>query len=153
LYAEIRTNKNEKIRHSTGTLNPQKGEIRLLSTADPDGGISLRDLRETPLSPEEREILKSRELIIHHAAFELRFFGTRLGIIPQQVFCTQTADWLLSPRRERIHDLKSGLSRHLGVEIPKGLGASDWGGLILRRSKLSMPRMMCDTFTGLKTGL
>ena len=87
-YAEVRTGKNGKILRSGDALNPKKGEIRLLSIADPSGGISLRDLRQTPLSSEEREILQSRELIIHNGSFELRFLGAKLGIIPQRVFCT-----------------------------------------------------------------
>ena len=136
-YAEIRTGKNGKILRSGEALNPQKGEIRLLSIADPAGGITLRDLRGTLLSPEERETLEARELIIHNAGFELRFLGAKLGTFPQRVFCTRTAAWLLSPRKERIHDLGSVLARHLRVEITKGLGASDWGGMVLTEDQVA----------------
>jgi DNA polymerase-1 len=137
-YTEIRTGKNGKILRSKDALNAQKGEIRLLSIADASGGISLRDLRESPISPEEREIIESRdELILHNAGFDLRFLGAKLGIFPQRVFDTFTAAWLLSPRKERIHDLGSVLERHLEIKIPKGQGASDWGGMLLTDEQIA----------------
>ena len=82
----------------------------------------------------------SKELIIDNAAFELRWLGTKFGIIPENVFCTLTADRLLSPSREQIHDLKSALFRYHGIEIPKDQGASDWGAFVLTDDQIEYAR-------------
>ena len=132
--------KRGKILNKKDPLNPRKGEIRLLSISDPKGGISVRDLRKKPLSNEEREILESRELIAHNAAFELRFLGTKYGIVPRQVFCTMTASKLLLPGRVHAHNLKAVIERHLGVDIPKELGTSHWGGFVLTEEQMEYAR-------------
>jgi DNA polymerase I-like protein with 3'-5' exonuclease and polymerase domains len=53
---------------------------------------------------------------------------------------TRYAAWLICPKRERIHDLGSLLERHLQVKIPKELGGSDWGGMLLTEEQLEYAR-------------
>ena len=125
------------VNHSKeGALSPFTGEIRLVSTADVAGNITLRDLKDNPADQELVDMLRDAELVIHQAAFELRFLGVKLGVVLEQVFCTRTADWILFPRKGRIHDLGSVLERYLGVKIPKELGGSDWGGLVLTEEQI-----------------
>jgi ribonuclease D len=92
---------------------------------DVAGNITVRDLKDNPADQDLADMLRDTELVIHNASFELRFLGVKFGVIPEQVFCTRTADWLLRPRRERIHGLGSVLERHLEVKIPKELAGSD----------------------------
>jgi ribonuclease D len=105
-------------------------------TADEAGNITVRDLKDNPADQGLADMLRDAELVIPQAAFELRFLGVKLGVIPENVFCTRTADWLLFPKRERIHDLGSVLARHLEVKISKELGGSDWGGMLLTQDQL-----------------
>jgi DNA polymerase I-like protein with 3'-5' exonuclease and polymerase domains len=140
-YAEIRLGKSGRPLKSKDALCAQKGDIRLVSVADAAGVITLRDLREeSPLSCGEMAFLENHELIAHNAAFELRFLGYRLAIIPTKVFCTMTASKLLLPGREYSHKLGDVLERYLGVKIPKELGSSDWGGMVLTEEQLEYAR-------------
>ena len=75
------------VNHSKeGALSPFTGEIRLMSTADVAGNIILRDLKDNPADQELVDMLRGAELVIHQAAFELRFLGVKLGVVLKQVF-------------------------------------------------------------------
>jgi hypothetical protein len=121
-------------------LSPFEAEIRLVSLNTADGDIELRDLKEGPVPSALLEMFETTEFIIHNAAFELRFLAVKFGAIPKKIFCTCTADKLLSPARTVRHDLGSVLKRHLGIQIPKELGASDWGGMLLTEEQLAYAR-------------
>ena len=82
-----------------GRFPQHTGGIRLVTLAGVEGHISTLDLRTAPMPGELLDALVRSELIIHNAAFELRWLGVKFGVIPQKVFCTLTADRLLSPSR------------------------------------------------------
>jgi DNA polymerase I-like protein with 3'-5' exonuclease and polymerase domains len=124
-------------------LDPWKGEIRLITLAEVGGTVSIFDLREyaggkPPASV--IEALLSHTLIIHNAAFELRWLGVKLGVWPQRVFCTMTASRLLSPLRKVSHKFGPVVERHLGVKLPKDQGDSDWGAFVLSEEQLEYAR-------------
>jgi DNA polymerase family A/3'-5' exonuclease/Bifunctional DNA primase/polymerase, N-terminal len=121
-------------------LSPFEAEIRLVSLSTADGDIELRDLKEGPAPSALLEMFETAEFIIHNAAFELRFLAVKFEAIPKKIFCTYTADKLLSPARTVRHDLGSVLKRHLDIQIPKELGASDWGGMLLTEEQLAYAR-------------
>jgi DNA polymerase-1 len=135
-YSEPKLNKKGKILVLKDPLNPRKGEIRLLSICDPEGGLLLLDSKNSPFSGEVLEAIENRELIIHNADFEMRFFQAKFGFIPQKVFCTMTATKLLEPSKSVSHKLKDVLKRYLAVDLPKDLGGSDWGAMILTPEQL-----------------
>jgi hypothetical protein len=104
--AEPKIGRKGRITATGDALDPFKGEIRLVTLAGPDGEISQFDLRRTPtLPPEILTVLVSEELVIHNAAFELRFLATKFGLWPQRVFCTLTASRLLEPLKSVPHAL------------------------------------------------
>jgi ribonuclease D len=99
-------------------LNPFKGKIRLVSIIDAEG-LKTFDLKKASLSRELLETIRTSELIIQNADFELRWFGRHFGFIPKSVFCTKTADQLLIPGETIGHRLEDIVERRLGVIINK----------------------------------
>jgi DNA polymerase I-like protein with 3'-5' exonuclease and polymerase domains len=140
-YAEPKIGRKGRISSTGDALDPFKGEIRLVTLADSDGNISQFDLRQTPnLEPEILAALVREELIIHNAAFELRFLGTKFGLWPERVFCTLTASRLLEPIKTVPHALGPVLERYLDVKLPKEHGSSDWGAFVLTECQLEYAR-------------
>jgi DNA polymerase I-like protein with 3'-5' exonuclease and polymerase domains len=126
-----------KISASSDALHPWTGEIRLLTLGDEAGNIQCFDLLENPIPSQIKAALGGCPLIIHHAAFDLSFLSAKLGVVPPSVFCTLTASRLLEPDRKISHSLGSALNRHLGVQLPKEHGGSDWGALVLTDEQLA----------------
>jgi DNA polymerase I-like protein with 3'-5' exonuclease and polymerase domains len=125
---------------SGDVLSPYTGDIRLITISDSSGRIQTCDLACSGMGeplPSMMEVFTRDKLIAHNASFELRWLAVKYGIFPKRVFCTRTASWLLSPTHAVKHDLGSVLKRHLGVEIPKDLGRSDWGAIVLTPEQLS----------------
>jgi DNA polymerase I-like protein with 3'-5' exonuclease and polymerase domains len=146
-FAEVRVSKANraaskpvKIRPTGEALSPWKGQIRLLTLADSADNIQSFDLRQGPLPPEIQAAITSQELIIHHAAFDLRFLAHKLGLWPGRVFCTLTASYLLDPLRSVRHSLGAVLERYLAVTLPKEHGSSDWGAFVLTDAQLEYAR-------------
>ena len=114
-------------------LDPRRGEIRLLQLQRKDGTPWILDLKTMgyDLGP-VGEILSRAVLVIHNAAFDLGFLRAKCGLRADgRIVDALTASRLLTAGTNTANDLGSVLSRHLGVEIPKELGKSDWGGLLL----------------------
>jgi predicted small metal-binding protein len=120
---------------SRDALDAFKGKIRLVSIASSEG-IQTFDLKKAPLSRETLEAIRSNDLIIHNASFELRWFGRHFGFIPKNVFCTLTADRLLIPSKKIKHDLKTVLDRRMGVEISKDIDQKAWGADVVTQAQL-----------------
>ena len=125
---------------SKGALDPFKGKIRLVSIADASG-IQTFDLREKPLSRELLETIRTSDLIIHNAEFELCFFGQHFGFIPKNVFCTLTAERLLTPSKKIKHDLQATLQRRLGITIDKEIDHKLWGDDVLTDRQLEYAKV------------
>jgi DNA polymerase-1 len=114
-------------------LDPRRGEIRLLTLQRKDGTPWILDLKAVgyDLGP-VGTILSGAVLIIHNARFDLGFLRTKCGLRADgRIVDTLTASRLLSAGTNHGNRLENVLSRHLGVEIPKGLGKSDWSGFLL----------------------
>ena len=113
-------------------LNPRKGEIRLLQLQRKDGTPWIVDLKSAgyDLGP-VAEVLSRAVLVIHNAAFDLGFLRAKCGLRADgRIVDTLTASRLLTAGTNLPNDLGAIVSRHLGVEIPKTLGKSDWGGML-----------------------
>jgi DNA polymerase-1 len=121
-------------------LSPWKGEIRLLTLADPAGAIQSFDLRTEPLPDEIRAAIERSTLIVHNACFDLLFLKVRLGFQPASVFCTMTAARLLNPVRSTSNKLGPVLAHYLDVKLPKEHGGSDWGAFVLTDGQLAYAR-------------
>jgi hypothetical protein len=104
-----------------------EGDIRLISRADRGGKYRNARFEIARPPPEALDVLRKSPLIIHIAAFDMRFLAVKLGIVSENIFCTLTVSRFLSPSHETGHDLGATLERHLGAKIEKGLGGSDWG--------------------------
>jgi DNA polymerase I-like protein with 3'-5' exonuclease and polymerase domains len=112
-------------------LSAFKGEIRLVSLADSEGKIAQYDLNKRASLPAEVVFtITSSILVIHNAAFDLKFLAKKLSIWSEGVFCTLTAARLLEPLKTVRHALGEVLKRYLDVSLPKEYGASDWGGAL-----------------------
>ena len=68
---------------SRDALDAFKGKVRLVSIANSEG-IQTFDLKQAPLPREIAAALMERELIIHNAAFELRFLGVKFRDLPRE---------------------------------------------------------------------
>ena len=53
------------------------------------------------------------------------------------MFCTLTASRLLTAGLRDGNDLGEVVKRHLGIDLPKELGTSDWGGMVLTEEQLA----------------
>ena len=58
----------------------------------------------------------------------------------RHVFCTMTASRLLTAGLRDPNDLGSVVKSHLGIDLPKQLGGSDWGGMVLTEQQLEYCR-------------
>ena len=121
-------------------LNPFKGKIRLVSIANSEG-LKTFDLKKAPLSRELLETIRTSELIIQNAAFELRWFGRHFGFVPKSVFCTKTADKLLIPGETIRHRLEDIVERRLGLIINKEIDHKAWGDDVLTERQLEYARI------------
>jgi ribonuclease D len=81
---------------------------------DPLAGLEL-----TPLF----EVLRSKELILHGADYDLRLLYRTYEFIPQTVFDTMWAARLLGEREFGLRDL---VQRHLGISLEKGPQKMNW---------------------------
>jgi DNA polymerase-1 len=124
--------------HISEALQPNRGEIRLISVALENVNPVLFDVRTLGKEcPDWEKLFSNRELISHSAQFELRWLAAKLGVYPTKIFCTFAAARLLScGDRNLRNDLGSVLERHLNVHLEKTYGASDWGALMLTDGQL-----------------
>jgi DNA polymerase-1 len=116
----------------TTGLEPRTERVRLLSLAvgTVDGGILtyLVDcfaVDPSPLFP----LLTERELIFHHAAFDLGFL-TGMGFVPGVVHCTMLLAQLLAAGTRDRGTLAACCERYLGRVLDKAEQRSDWTGTL-----------------------
>ncbi len=107
-----------------------------------------RDALIDPLAPALREggapalepllaALRSRELLLHGADFDLRLLRRACDFVPRAVFDTMLAARLLGESRL---GLKALLARHLDVEIVKGPRKANWARRPLDRRMIEYAR-------------
>jgi DNA polymerase I len=112
-----------------------------VTLGDLDGTIHQFDLRETRTLPSDvLASVTSQPLIIHNAAFDLRFLASKFGLWPEHVFCTLTASRLLEPLKSSRHSYGAVVERYLDVKLAKEYGASDWGSMMLTADQMKYAR-------------
>jgi DNA polymerase I-like protein with 3'-5' exonuclease and polymerase domains len=91
------------------------------------------DTRIVPLTALE-PVLRRRRVVIHNAAFELRFLH-HAGIDAPQFECSmQAAGLMLGVHRRSLEDVAQ---HYLGIALPKELQLSDWGAEKLSPGQLA----------------
>jgi len=84
-----------------------------------------------------KQLLEGQQLIIHNARFDLGFLAEKLGIFPKHIFCTLSASRILTNGdRSMTNDLRTVLSRELGIKLPKDQGGFGLGGLFLTEDQI-----------------
>ena len=79
----------------------------------------LADLDLEPL----RQVLETREIVLHGADYDLRMLRRGLNLIAHQIFDTMIAARLLGIREFSLAAL---VKRHFGLELPKGSQKANW---------------------------
>jgi ribonuclease D len=124
-------------RSGDDALDPGRGEIRLVSLCSERGEPQLIDHLVTPIPAAGlAELLKSRLVIMHHAAFDCAWLKAKLGFWPARIFDTLTAERVLTNGLGVRCRLEDTVMRNLGVTLNKGFGGSDWGTLFLSDEQL-----------------
>lgn len=118
-------------------LNPWRGDIRILSMALPGVPPWLLDLRALgydlgPLAG----VLSSGTVLGHNIKFDCLWLKVKCGLVLPRVLDTMTASRLLVAGSGEANGLDDLMKRHLGADLPKTLGRSDWGGLVLTEEQL-----------------
>lgn len=113
-----------------GALDPWKGEIRLIQLALEGTTPVIVDVPAVGRAIHLLlDALSTQLLVGHNLAFDLAFLGRHFGFRAKAVFCTLTASKVLSAGDQSItHGLDDVVSRHLGIDLAKSYGGSDWGG-------------------------
>jgi DNA polymerase-1 len=142
LAIDVETSAELKTRSkvSADALDPRRAELRVLSAATPNGNIIVHDFRKGPLPDFLRAAIATTPLIAHGAAFDLAVLQANGYKTSSDVFCTLTVFRLLTAGLRASNDLRAVLKRHLGLDLPKELGGSDWGGLFLTEQQLEYCR-------------
>ena len=119
-------------------LDPFRGEIRLLTVMVPGGRPVILDLKALGYRAADwAGLFAGREVIGHNLHFDAAWLLEKLGVRLPQMFCTWSAAKLLSNGDPRASNaLGPVLDRFLGVAVPKALGVSDWGSLMLTEGQL-----------------
>ena len=105
--------------------------MRILSAATPSGNIIVHDFRTGPLPDYLRAAIATNPLIAHGAAFDMAVLEANGIKTSRNAFCTLTASRSLTAGLRDSNDLGALVKRHLGIDLPKQLGTSDWGGMVL----------------------
>ena len=122
----------------TTSLEPWKGEIRLLSLAIPDREAWVIDLGKTGYDLGELHgALQSSLLIGHNIKFDLLWLLVRCGLRCRNVFCTMTAARLLHAGSLAKNGLDDVLDQYLNLQLPSDESRSDWSQSALTREQLA----------------
>ena len=126
------TSKDKTIRKDE-TLDPWRGEIRLLSLQLPDRVPWLIDLRATGYSLGELgKALEATEVIGHNIKFDALWLARKCNVHLVKMIDTSSASLILSNGDSKLGNrLAQVADRYLGIELRKDQGRSDWGALML----------------------
>ena len=126
------TSEDKTIRRDE-TLDPWRGEIRLLSLQLPDRVPWLIDLRATGYSLGELgKALEATEVIGHNIKFDALWLARKCNVHLVKMVDTSSASLILSNGDSKLGNrLAQVADRYLGIELRKDQGRSDWGALML----------------------
>jgi DNA polymerase-1 len=139
-------------------LNPWIGQVRLVAVCDGDQTLQLDLFEQPLEKVDVLRTFSTCGWIAHNAIFDLLYLKVHFGIVPPAVFCTQVANAILTngrlhhgvsdgetkeikpevgkdgkPAKKKqkavtLNTLKRALFDTLGIDLPKELGGSNWGG-------------------------
>jgi Ribonuclease D len=126
------TSEDKKIRRDE-TLDPWRGDIRLLSLQLPDRVPWLIDLRATGYSLGELgKALEATEVIGHNIKCDALWLARKCNVHLVKMVDTSSASRILSNGDSKLGNrLAQVADRYLGIELRKDQGRSDWGALML----------------------
>src|SRR6195256_2082963 len=131
------TSEDKKIRKGE-TVDPWRGEIRLLSLQLPDRVPWLIDLRATGYGLGELgKVLEATEVIGHNIKFDALWLARKCNVLLVKMVDTSSASRILSNGDSKLGNrLAEVADRYLGIELRKHEGRSDWGALMLRAEQI-----------------
>jgi DNA polymerase I len=126
------TSEDKKIRKGE-TLDPWRGEIRLLSLQLPDRVPWLIDLRGTGYALGDLgKVLEAIEVIGHDIKCDALWLARKCNVHLIKMVDTFSASRILSNGDSKLGSrLGEVADRYLGIELRKDTGRSDWGALML----------------------
>jgi len=126
------TSEDKRIR-KVETLDPWRGEIRLLSLQLPDRVPWLIDLRATGYGLDKLgKVLEAAEVIGHNIKVDALWLARKCNVHLVKMVDTSSASRILSNGDSELGNrLAQVADRYLGIELRKDQGRSDWGALML----------------------
>ena len=126
------TSEDKKLKKDE-TLDPWRGDIRLLSLQLPDRVPWLIDLRATGYSLGElAKALEATEVIGHNIKCDALWLARKCNVHLVKMVATSSASLILSNGDSKLGNrLAQVADRYLGIELRKDQGRSDWGALML----------------------
>ena len=131
------TSEDKKIRKGE-TLDPWRGEIRLLSLQLPDRVSWLIDLRATGYGLGDLgKVLEATEVIGHEIKCDALWLARKCNVHLIKMVDTSSASRILSNGDSKLGNrLAEVADRYLGIELRKDQGRSDWGALMLLEEQI-----------------
>lgn len=112
-------------------LDPHRSRVRLVQAWAGTGAVYVFDLDHIPidvLAP-----LRELPMAIFNAVFEVKRL-IHMGIEPtSRIYDVMTAIWLTDGKRP---GLEEAARIYFGIDVPKALGASDWGKPVLSQEQI-----------------
>ena len=148
------TSEDKKIRKGE-TLDPWRGEIRLLSLQLPDRVPWLIDLRATGYGLGELgKVLEATEVIGHNIKFDALWLARKCNVHLVKMVDTSSASRILSNGDSKLGNrLAEVADRYLGIELRKDPGRSDWGALMLLAEQIQYAAQDVEHLHALKEKL
>ena len=148
------TSEDKKIRKGE-TLDPWRGEIRLLSLQLPDRVPWLIDLRATGYGLGELgKVLEATEVVGHNIKFDALWLARKCNVHLVKMVDTSSASRILSNGDSKLGNrLAEVADRYLGIELRKHQGRSDWGALMLPAEQIQYAAQDVEHLHALKEKL
>ena len=148
------TSEDKKIRKGE-TLDPWRGEIRLLSLQLPDRVPWLIDLRTAGFGLGDLgKVLEATEVIGHNIKCDALWLARKCNVHLIKMVDTSSASRILSNGDSKVGNrLAEVADRYLGIELRKDQGRSDWGALMLLAEQIQYAAQDVEHLHALKEKL
>jgi DNA polymerase I len=148
------TSEDKKIKRDE-TLDPWRGELRLLSLQLPDRVPWLIDLSATGYGLGELgEVLEAAEIIGHNMKFDALWLARKCDVHLVKMIDTSSASRILSNGDSKLgYRLGEVADRYLGIELRKDRGRSDWGAPTLLAEQIQYAAQDVEHLHSLKEKL
>jgi DNA polymerase I len=148
------TSEDKKIKRDE-TLDPWRGELRLLSLQLPNRVPWLIDLSATGYGLGELgEVLEAAEIIGHNMKFDALWLARKCNVHLVKMIDTSSASRILSNGDSKLGNrLGEVADRYLGIELRKDRGRSDWGAPTLLAEQIQYAAQDVEHLHSLKEKL